>query len=222
MTEANEIRLVKETGLAARVAAIVEPVVEDLGYRLVRVRVTGTNGCTVQIMAERPDGTMNVSDCEAVSRAVSPALDVDDPIDRAYHLEISSPGIDRPLVRAGDFIRWAGYEAKVEMAAPVAGRKRFRGFVEGVDGEMALLRLPDAPEGAEPVARLPLADIGEARLVLTDELIRESLRRGTAPSAEGADETEEFEAVEDGSDEAEEGRASGRPLNDNASKSNRE
>ncbi|TVR09386.1 MAG: ribosome maturation factor RimP [Salinarimonadaceae bacterium] len=227
MSEANERRLVKESGLAARVAAIVEPVVEDLGYRLVRVRVTGTNGCTVQIMAERPDGAMSVADCEAVSRGVSPALDVDDPIDRAYHLEVSSPGIDRVLVRADDFVRWAGYEAKVEMAAPVDGRKRFRGLVEGVDGDMALIRLADAPEGVEPLARLPLADIGEARLVLTDELIRESLRRGTAPSAEGVDETEEYEAVEDGSVEDDsagddEGVSPGRPRNDNASKSNKE
>lgn len=222
MTEANERRLVKETGLAARVAAIVEPVVEDLGYRLVRVRITGTNGCTVQIMAERPDGSMSVSDCETVSRAVSPALDVDDPIDRAYHLEISSPGIDRPLVRPGDFVRWAGHEAKVEMAAPVDGRKRFRGVVEGVDGETALIRLPDAPEGVDPLARLPVADIGEARLVLTDELIRESLRRGTAPSAEGADETEEYEAVEDASGDEDEASSPGRARNDNASKSNRE
>lgn len=222
MTEANERRLVKEAGLAARVAAIVEPVIEDLGYRLVRVRITGTNGCTVQIMAERPDGTMSVSDCETVSRGVSPALDVDDPVDRAYHLEVSSPGIDRPLVRAGDFIRWAGHEARVEMAVPVDGRKRFRGVVEGVDGDMALVRLADAPEGVEPLSRLPLADIGEARLVLTDELIRESLRRGTAPSAEGADETEEFEAVEDGSVDEDDGASPGLPRNDNDSKSNRE
>lgn len=193
-----EERLISETGLAARVAAIVEPVIEDLGYRLVRVKITSQNGCTVQIMAERPDGTMGVDDCETVSRAISPALDVDDPITTAYNLEVSSPGIDRPLVRPGDFVRWAGHEAKVEMARPVGARKRFRGLVRGVEGEDALIELPDAPSAEDRLARLPLADIGEARLVLTDELIRESLKRGTAPSAEGADET-----IESAEEEAE-------------------
>ena len=223
MSSANEQRLVKESGVAARVAAIVEPVIVDLGYRLVRVRVTGTNGCTVQIMAERPDGTMSVSDCEAVSHAVSPALDVDDPIDRAYHLEISSPGIDRPLVRPQDFIRWAGYEAKVEMAVPIEGRKRYRGMIEGAEGTIALIRLPDAPEGTDPLARLPIGDIGEARLVLTDDLIRESLRRGTAPTADDADETEEFEAAgNDGSEADDATEMPDHPDNDNASKSTKE
>ncbi|WP_372426265.1 ribosome maturation factor RimP [Salinarimonas chemoclinalis] len=184
-----EERLIAETGLAARVAAIVEPVIEDLGYRLVRVKISSQNGCTVQVMAERPDGTMGVDDCETVSRAISPALDVDDPVTTAYNLEVSSPGIDRPLVRPADFIRWAGHEAKVEMARPVGARKRFRGLVRGVEDEHALILLPDVPDGVDPLARLPLDDIGEARLVLTDDLVRESLRRGTAPSAEGADET---------------------------------
>jgi ribosome maturation factor RimP len=227
MDDANEIRLVKETGMAARVAAIVDPVIADLGYRLVRVKITGTNGCTVQIMAERPDGRMSVEDCETVSRAVSPALDVDDPIDRAYHLEISSPGIDRPLVRPNDFIRWAGYEAKIELAAPIEGRKRFRGIVKGFEGEEALLLMPAAQEGVETLARLPLADIGEARLVLTDELVRESLRRGTAPSQEGADETEEFEADESEAEEEADGSASEAaggpsPHNDNTHSSKKE
>ena len=115
MLSAHEPRIVTEQGLDARVAAIVEPVIEDLGYRLVRTSISAANGCTLQIMAERPDGTMTVEDCETISRAVSPALDVEDPINRAYHLEVSSPGIDRPLVRAGDFERWAGHEMKVEM-----------------------------------------------------------------------------------------------------------
>ena len=176
-------RIIKETGVAARVAAIVDPVIGDLGFRLVRIKVTGQDGCTVQIMAERPDGTMSVADCEAVSRAVSPVLDLEDPIGRAYRLEVSSPGIDRPLVRAGDFVRWSGYEAKVEMAVPIDGRKRFRGIVRGAQGGEALIELPDVKEGAEPLVRLPLSDIGEARLVLTDDLVRESLRRGTAPGA---------------------------------------
>jgi ribosome maturation factor RimP len=193
MANERDKRLITESGVAARVAAIVEPVVEDLGFNLVRVKVTSANGCTVQIMAERPDGTMAVTDCEAVSRAVSPVLDLEDPIPQAYHLEVSSPGIDRPLVRASDFERWSGYEAKIEMAVPVAGRKRFRGFVRGVESGVALVELPDVKDGEERVVRLPLTDLGEARLVLTDALIRESLRRGTAPVADD-DTEEEFDA----------------------------
>ncbi|CAA9343708.1 MAG: Bacterial ribosome SSU maturation protein RimP [uncultured Microvirga sp.] len=183
--DADAARLVRETGAAARVAALVEPVAADLGLRLVRVKISGQNGCTVQIMAERPDGTLAIADCERLSRAVSPVLDLEEPVSGAYNLEISSPGIDRPLVRRVDFERWAGYEAKVEMAMPLDGRKRFRGLLRGIEGDMALLELPDVKEGAEPMVRLPLADLGEARLVLTDELIRESLRRDAA--AEGLD-----------------------------------
>lgn len=179
MIEADR-RLVRESGLAARVAAIVEPAIAGLGYDLVRVKVSGQNGCTVQIMAERPDGTMGVDDCEAVSRTLSPLLDVEDPIPGEYHLEVSSPGIDRPLVRPRDFARWSGYEMKVEMAAPVAGRKRFRGLCEGVEGDSARLRLTDAPPDTDPNVLLPISDIHEARLVLTDALIREALRRDKA------------------------------------------
>ena len=105
----------------------------------VRVRISAQNGCTLQIMAERPDGTMNVEGCEEISQAVSPALDVDDPIQAAYHLEVSSPGIDRPLVRASDFERWAGHLAKIDTSEPVAGRKRFRGILRGAAGQDALL-----------------------------------------------------------------------------------
>ena len=178
---AHEARLITESGPAARVAAAVEPTVEQLGFRLVRVRVTAQNGCTVRIMAERPDGSMPVEDCEALSRALSPVLDLEDPISGAYYLEISSPGIDRPLTRRSDFERWAGYEAKIELAVPLNGRKRFRGRIRGVEGDTVVLELPDVKAGEEPLARLPLADLGEARLVLTDDLIRESLRRGSSP-----------------------------------------
>lgn len=174
----HETRIIRESGVAARVASVVEPVIEQLGYRLVRVRVTGQNGCTVQIMAERPDGFMGVDDCELVSKAVSPALDVEEPITTAYNLELSSPGIDRPLVRAGDFVRWAGHDAKIEMAVPLAGRKRFRGLLRGVEDKVALVELPDVPEGSDAVVRVPITDMSEARLVLTDALIAESLRRG--------------------------------------------
>jgi ribosome maturation factor RimP len=173
-----EPRLIVEQGMAARIASIAGPVLLGLGYRLVRVRVSGTSSCTVQIMAERPDGAMAIEDCEAASRALSPVLDVEDPIDREYRLEISSPGIDRPLVRRSDFERNAGHEAKIEMAVALDGRKRFRGILTGVEGEAAQLRRKDAAEGEPAEVLLPIADMAEARLVLTDDLIRESLRRG--------------------------------------------
>ncbi|MBV6657989.1 MAG: ribosome maturation factor RimP, partial [Devosiaceae bacterium] len=112
----NAPRLITETGVGARVAAIIEPAIETMGYRLVRVRVTGERGCTVQIMAERPDGTFTIEDCEAVSKDISPLLDVEDPIKSAYHLEVSSPGVDRPLVRVEDFARAAGHVAKIELS----------------------------------------------------------------------------------------------------------
>lgn len=179
-TEDPDRRVVTESGVAARVAAIVEPAILDLGYRLVRVRVTGQNGCTVQIMAERPDGTMNVEGCEAVSQAVSPALDVEDPVQVAYHLEVSSPGIDRPLVRPSDFARWAGHLAKIDTDQIVAGRKRFRGVLRGVEGGDVLLTRDDARSDEDRDVAIPLARIGEARLVLTDALVTESLRRGKA------------------------------------------
>ena len=172
-----EPRLIIEQGMAARVAALATPVLTGLGYRLVRVRVSGTSGCTVQIMAERADGTMLIDDCEAASRALSPVFDVEDPIDSEYRLEVSSPGIDRPLVRRSDFERHAGHEIKVEMAVAREGRKRFRGVLLGVEGEAARLRRKDAAEGEETDVLLPIADMAEARLVLTDALIRESLRR---------------------------------------------
>src|SRR4030095_9322998 len=135
----NEPRLVVEPGLAARVSAIAEPVLQGMGYRLVRIKVSGEAGCTVQIMAERPDGTMLIEDCEAISRALSPVLDVADPIERAYRLEISSPGIDRPRVRRSDFERYAGHLVKVEMAVAHQGRKRFRGLLAGVEGDAVRL-----------------------------------------------------------------------------------
>lgn len=171
-------RLIRETGVAARVANIVEPVLEDLGFRLVRVKVTSQNGCTVQIMAERPDGTMNVEDCEACSKAISPVLDVEDPIKRAYYLEMSSPGIDRPLVRLEDFTRWAGHVAKIEMETLIHGRKKFRGTLIGLDGDQARLERDDVKGDEDRIVSLPVADMAEARLVLTDALIDEALKRG--------------------------------------------
>ena len=176
-TDIAEPRLISEQGVAARVAAIAAPVLAGMGYRLVRVRISGAQGCTVQIMAERPDGSMAIEDCEVASRALSPVFDVEDPIDREYRLEVSSPGIDRPLVRRSDFERYAGHEAKIEMAFAQDGRKRFRGILTGVDGEAAKLRRNDAAQGEPADVLLPIAEMAEARLVLTDELIRESLRK---------------------------------------------
>jgi ribosome maturation factor RimP len=188
----SEARLIGEEGAAARLAAIAEPVLAGLGYRLVRVRISGLAGCTVQIMAERADGSMTIDDCEAVSRALSPVLDVADPIADAYRLEISSPGIDRPLVRRSDFERYAGHEIKVEMATPIEGRRRFRGMLLGAQGEAAQIRRADVAAGEAAEVLLPMREMAEARLVLTDALIAESLRRGKA--AERAARGEEHES----------------------------
>jgi ribosome maturation factor RimP len=170
---AMEPRLIGETGSAARVAAIAEPVLNDLGFRLVRVRISGLAGCTVQIMAERPDGVMTIEDCQMVSRALSPVLDVADPIDRAYRLEVSSPGIDRPLVRRSDFERFAGHVLKVEMSIARDGRRRYRGELLGREGEAARIRLEDGDE-----LLLPIAEMADAKLVLTDALVAAALKRG--------------------------------------------
>jgi ribosome maturation factor RimP len=180
----DEPRLIVEPGLPARVAAIIEPVLGQIGFRLVRVRVSAAEGCTVQIMAERPDGSMTVEDCEEVSRALSPVLDVADPIDRAYRLEISSPGIDRPLVRKSDFDRHAGHLARIEMSVPVDGRKRFRGQIAGTQGAAARLIRDDVAAGEEAEVLLPIEDMGEAKLVLTDALVTEALRREKAAKRE--------------------------------------
>jgi ribosome maturation factor RimP len=173
-----EPRLVVEPGMAARVSAVAGPVLQGMGYRLVRIKISGEFGCTVQIMAERPDGTMQIDDCEAISKALSPVLDVADPIDKAYRLEISSPGIDRPLVRRSDFERYAGYLVKIEMAVAHQGRKRFRGLLGGIEGDAVHLVREDVRNGEDAAVLLVMEDIADARLVLTDELIAESMRRG--------------------------------------------
>src|SRR6476469_295125 len=156
-----EPRLVIEPGVAARVSAIPTPVLQGRGYRLVRIKISAEAGCTVQIMAERPDGTMQIEDCEAISRALSPVLDVADPIEKAYRLEISSPGIDRPLVRRSDFERYAGHLVKVEMAVAHQGRKRFRGILAGVEGDSVRLRRDDVPAGDEAGVALVMEDIAD-------------------------------------------------------------
>jgi ribosome maturation factor RimP len=164
-----EKRLTRETGPALRVAVLAEPVLQGMGFRLVRVRMFGS---TLQIMAERPDGTFSIDDCETFSKAFSPLLDVADIISSRYQLEISSPGIDRPLVRAMDFENWDGHEAKIEMTVPIAGRKRFKGVLEGyAEGEVRIYI--DNPEAGKEklLIGLPFDDIHDAALVLTDELI---------------------------------------------------
>ncbi len=185
VADVDEPRFLMETGPAARVARVAAPVLKDLGYRLVRVKISTNQGPVVQIMAERPDGTMSVDDCEKASVAISPVLDVEDPMpNQPYRLEMSSPGIDRPLVRESDILRAVGHEARIEMQGLHYNRKRFRGWIEGLDGEgpMRMLKLRRIDAGAEEESdvRLPLADLSDARLVLTEALIRESLRAGKA------------------------------------------
>lgn len=190
----DEPRLVAESGLAARVAHVASPVLAQLGFRLVRVRLMQQNGQTLQIMAERPDGSITIDDCEAASQALSPELDVADLVAGEYRLEVSSPGIDRPLVRVSDFLRAIDHEARVELVTPLeTGRKRFRGLLRGVAGvgKEAILRLERVAARADEDAfvLLPLADLEEAKLMLTDALIRESLRVGKAqPATEEASE----------------------------------
>jgi ribosome maturation factor RimP len=169
-------RFARETGLAAKISDVIGPVIADLGYRLVRVAVSGKEGQTVQIMAERADGSMTIDDCEAISRQVSAVLDVNDPISEAWRLEVSSPGIDRPLVRPTDFTDWAGYEAKFEMKEMISGRKRYRGILEGFEDGEARIEV-ELDQIGRQVIGLPVNLISEARLVLTDDLIREALNR---------------------------------------------
>ena len=192
----DEPRLLSDGGGARRIAAIAAPVLRDLGFRLVRVKISAADGGTVQIMAERPDGSMNVEDCERASIALSPVLDLEDPMSHAYRLEVSSPGIDRPLVRVSDFQRAIGHEARIEMAVPVGARKRFRGMIDGVEAAgshwIARLRLVAKDDGKSDgkndglgeAVDLPIKDMDEARLVLTDDLIRATLRREKAAKKE--------------------------------------
>jgi ribosome maturation factor RimP len=176
----DDDRFIREPGIAGAVAEAVRPALVELGYRLVRVQVSGRDGQTLQIMAERPDGTMSAGDCEKVSKQLSPMLDVMDPLSGAYRLEVSSPGIDRPLVRPTDFEDWSGYEAKINLKQAVSGKRRFRGTLEGYEGDEIRVEI-EIKDGDGPVRRemvgFPIELVDDARLVLTDELIRESLRR---------------------------------------------
>ncbi len=169
-----------------RIAAIVQPVVEGLGFELVRVRLMAGRRTTLQIMAERPNGRMEIEDCAVLSRELSAVLDVEDPIDREYSLEVSSPGIDRPLTRLSDFERWKGYVAKLETDEIIGGRKRFKGELVGLSGDDVVIRLEDGE------ARAPFSALIDAKLVLTDELIAASLK---AQKDKGFDEAQ-FDEIE--------------------------
>ena len=176
MSTVPEPRIKSETGIARKIAELTEPVLEDLGYQLVRLRVTGEGGCTLQIMVERPDGTMLVKDCETVSRALSPIFDVEDILPGEYFLEVSSPGIDRPLVRPIDFERWKHHEAKFELTQLLEGRKRYRGIVKGFEDGSVVLQADDVDDEAD--IALPFEYILSARLVMTDELIAAAMKSG--------------------------------------------
>jgi len=191
--------LVAKTPAEARLVDLISPSALGMGYEIVRLRLMGAGmpgaPVTLQIMAEKPDGTMEIDDCAELSQAVSAILDVEDPIDKEYSLEVSSPGIDRPLTRAKDFAEYAGHRARIEMSFPVeGGRRNFRGDLKGLEGEAVSLSLDDGP----PVS-LPLRDIADAKLVITDALIAESLKRKRVPDASQADDVE----YEDATDESE-------------------
>lgn len=186
-----EPRLIVETGPDRRLAEIIEPVLVTMGFKLVRVRLMNQNGLTLQVMAERLDGTMTVVDCEEVSMAISPALDVEDPVDKAYHLEVSSPGIDRPMVRVSDFVRWQGHIVKCETSILVDNRKRFRGKIVHVDAEGFTLERDQVAYGEEPVTVIPFTALAEAKLILTDDLIRDALKADKLARAEAANQNGE-------------------------------
>ena len=187
--EAPTERFVRETGPAVEIAALVEPVLEDMGFRLVRVVMSRRDGGTIQIMADKAGGTINVDDCASISRRLSPLLDAHDPIEGRYFLEVSSPGIDRILVRPSDFEDWAGFETKVELKELIDGRRRFRGILEGYENGEMLLQVRLDEESEPQTIGLPVDLIHDAKLVLTDELIRASLARAKAAGkwAEGGE-----------------------------------
>jgi ribosome maturation factor RimP len=187
--------LVAKAAIDQRLAAIITPTIEGLGFELVRIRLMSGKRSILQIMAERPEGWIEVDDCARISRAVSAVLDVEDPISGEYTLEVSSPGIDRPLTRLKDFERYADYEVRLETTEMIDGRRRFKGVLHGVEGEEVLIEIP---EGVIGVAFDWLSD---AKLVLTDDLIAESLaarkEQGFGEDIDAAD----FDEIE--ADEAE-------------------
>ena len=182
--------LIAKSSLDKRLAEIVGPVIEDMGFEFVRIRLMGGKTATLQIMAERPEGGIEVDECADISTAVSAVLDVEDPIIDAYTLEVSSPGIDRPLTRLKDFETFEGYEVKIETAEMIDGRKRWRGVVAGVEGGEVLLNIEEG--GEDQTIGLQFDWLSDAKLVLTDDLIRDMLR---ARKAQEVDETK-FDDIE--------------------------
>lgn len=179
--------LIAKAAIDRRMAEIITPVIEDLGYELVRVRLMSGKSTTLQIMADKPGGGIEVDDCAEISNAVSAVLDVEDPILDAYTLEVSSPGIDRPLTRLKDFETYEGYEAKLETAELIDGRRRFKGVLAGVDGDEVLVNIDEGTIG------LKFDWLSDAKLVLTDELIKEMLRQRKAA---GELNEEKFDEIE--------------------------
>lgn len=186
--------LIAKTAIDRRLAEIITPVIEDMGYELVRVRLMGGQYHTLQIMADRPQGGIEVDDCAQISTAVSAVLDVEDPLTEAYTLEVSSPGIDRPLTRLKDFEAFEGYEAKIETAEMIDGRRRFKGMLAGIEGTEVLINIEEGTIGLE------FDWLSDAKLVLTDELIREMLRQRKAAGVITEDQFDEIE-TESGSEE---------------------
>ncbi len=178
--------MIAKTAMDKRLAEIIEPVIADMGFELVRLRLMGGKEPTLQIMAEKPDGTIEVDDCAAISTAVSALMDVEDPIVDAYTLEVSSPGIDRPLTRLKDFDTYEGYEAKLETAEMIEGRKRWRGVLAGVEDNEVLINTDEGTLG------LQIDWLTDAKLVMTDELVRAMLK---ARKAQQVDETK-YDAIE--------------------------
>jgi ribosome maturation factor RimP len=170
--------LIAKTAIDGRLAGIVGPVIEGLGFELVRLRLMGGNTKTLQIMADRPEGGIDVDDCGRISTAVSAVLDVEDPIEEAYNLEVSSPGIDRPLTRLKDFDIWQGHEARIETTEMIDGRKRFKGRLAGTEGDEVLVEIDE--QGEEVTIGLKFDWLSDAKLVLTDALITEMLRQKKA------------------------------------------
>lgn len=179
--------LIAKTAMDQRIAQIITPVIEDMGFELVRLRLKTGNDTTLEIMADRPNGGIEVDDCAEISTAVSAVLDVEDPITQAYTLEVSSPGIDRPLTRLADFDAYEGYEAKLETQDLIDGRRRFRGTLAGVEGTEVLINIDEGTIG------LQFDWLAEAKLVLTDDLIREMLR---ARKAAGQINEADFDEIE--------------------------
>ena len=165
---------------ASHLEPVFEPVIEKAGFRLVRLRIMGGAAKTLQVMAERPDGSMDVEGCATLSHALLDFIEAEDPIEGDYEIEVSSPGIDRPLTRAMDFSRWAGHEAKIELNAAIDGRRRFRGLLLGLDGQDVMIRVDNSD------IRFPFRAIANAKLVLTDKLINEDLKARAGASAGAA------------------------------------